>query len=44
MFGFSRQVNFAVRVGLIGKDEGTDMIAALERKLADLWVEFPSQK
>ncbi|MFD2670226.1 DUF1507 family protein [Marinicrinis sediminis] len=37
MYGFSRQVDFAVRAGLVQEQAGKDMISDLERELAKLY-------
>lgn len=37
MYGFSREVDFAIRAGLISKSAGKDMISQLERELAQLY-------
>lgn len=37
MYGFSREVDFAVRAGLISESIGKQMIQTLERKLALLY-------
>lgn len=37
MFGFSRQVDYAVRVGLVDELEGKQIISRLERNLASLY-------
>lgn len=39
MYGFSRQVGFAVRIGVIGKNEGQLMLSELERELNQLYSE-----
>jgi uncharacterized protein YlaN (UPF0358 family) len=36
MFGLSREVEYAVRLGLIEEEIGREIIGSLERKLADL--------
>ena len=36
MFGLSREVEYAVRLGLIGEEIGRDIRGSLERKLATL--------
>ncbi|CAM5792904.1 MULTISPECIES: YlaN family protein [Brevibacillus] len=36
MFGLSREVEFAVRLGLIDEEIGREIMGSLERKLADL--------
>lgn len=38
MFGLSRQIDFAVRAGLIKREQGQQIINDLERKLADLFT------
>lgn len=38
MFGLSRQIDFAVRAGLINREQGQQIINDLERKLADLFT------
>lgn len=37
MFGLSRQIDLAVRLGLIDRDQGQQILHELERKLADLY-------
>lgn len=37
MYGFSREVDFAVRAGLVGEAEGKEIISKLERNLAVLY-------
>jgi uncharacterized protein YlaN (UPF0358 family) len=37
MYGFSREVDFAVRAGLISESSGKDIISRLERNLAVLY-------
>jgi len=37
MYGFSREIDFAVRVGLIRKEDGRAIISRLERNLAELY-------
>jgi len=37
MFGLSRQIDFAVQLGLIQREEGQEILNRLERKLADLY-------
>ncbi|MFB9330587.1 YlaN family protein [Paenibacillus aurantiacus] len=37
MYGFSREVDFAVRAGLVGETEGKEIISKLERNLAVLY-------
>jgi len=37
MFGLSREVEFAVRLGLIQDEVGRDILDELERKLAELY-------
>lgn len=39
MYGFSRQVEFAVRLGLVEKKEGQALLADLERQLNQLYSE-----
>lgn len=36
MFGLSREVEYAVRLGLIEEEIGREIMGSLERKLADL--------
>jgi uncharacterized protein YlaN (UPF0358 family) len=38
MFGLSREIDFAVRAGLITREDGREIIHDLERKLADLYT------
>ena len=37
MYGFSREVDFAIRAGLISESTGKQMIQTLERNLAQLY-------
>ncbi len=37
MFGLSREVEFAVRLGLIADELGRDILGELERKLSELY-------
>lgn len=37
MFGLSREVEFAVRLGLVADEVGRDILDELERKLAELY-------
>lgn len=37
MYGLSREIDFAVRVGLIRKEDGKEIISRLERNLAALY-------
>ncbi|GAE32654.1 YlaN family protein [Halalkalibacter hemicellulosilyticus] len=36
MFGLSKEIHFAVRLGLIEEEDGKQILDELERKLADL--------
>lgn len=38
MFGLSREIDFAVRAGLIYREDGQQILNELERKLADLYA------
>lgn len=38
MFGLSREIDFAVRVGLIHREDGQQILHELEQKLADLYT------
>ncbi|MBA4543695.1 YlaN family protein [Thermoactinomyces sp. CICC 10521] len=40
MFGLSREIDFAVRAGLITREQGQQIIHDLERKLADLYAKI----
>ncbi|URN93253.1 MAG: YlaN family protein [Candidatus Pristimantibacillus lignocellulolyticus] len=37
MYGFSREVDFAVRIGLVNNKDGKDILSRLERNLAVLY-------
>lgn len=37
MYGFSREIDFAVRAGLISDTAGKEMLSKLERNLAELY-------
>lgn len=39
MYGFSRQIDFVVRLGLIEKKEGQQILADLEHKLNELYTQ-----
>ncbi len=43
MYGFSREVDFAIRVGLISSYDGKEIIAKLERNLAELYEALSSK-
>lgn len=43
MFGLSREVEFAVRLGLIEEAEGREILGSLERKLAHLHELYDQQ-
>ncbi len=36
MFGLSRSIDFAIRLGLVEEEQGKQLLAELERKLASL--------
>lgn len=38
MFGLSREIDFAVRAGLITREDGREILSNLERKLAYLYT------
>ncbi|MFS8580388.1 MAG: YlaN family protein [Novibacillus thermophilus] len=38
MFGLSREIDFAVRAGLITREDGREILSDLERKLAYLYT------
>ncbi len=38
MFGLSREIDFAVRLGMITREQGQQVILDLEKKLADLYA------
>ncbi|WP_246142954.1 YlaN family protein [Pasteuria penetrans] len=44
MFGFSRQIHFAIRVGLITREQGQRLLGDLERRLADLCTSLPPDR
>ncbi|QQE72950.1 YlaN family protein [Brevibacillus composti] len=44
MFGLSREVEFAVRLGLIEEEIGREIMGSLERKLADLHELYNQKK
>ena len=44
MYGFSRQVDYAVRVGLVQEQEGKLIISRLERNLASLYEAMNSRE
>lgn len=37
MYGFSREVDFAIRIGLVSEVEGKEILSRLERNLAVLY-------
>ncbi|MDQ0231310.1 YlaN family protein [Metabacillus malikii] len=40
MFGLSREIDFAVRLGLVGEHEGKELLDTLERELSALHEAF----
>jgi len=40
MFGLSREIDFAVRLGLVDEKDGKELLDSLERKLSDLHEAF----
>ncbi|MFS0645077.1 YlaN family protein [Siminovitchia sp. 179-K 8D1 HS] len=40
MFGFSREIEFAVRLGLVDEKDGKELIVSLERRLSALHEAF----
>ncbi|WLR43661.1 YlaN family protein [Bacillus carboniphilus] len=40
MFGLSREIDFAVRLGLIAEEEGKSIISSLEQELSSLHEAF----
>lgn len=40
MFGFSREIDFAVRLGLVDEKDGKELITSLERRLSALHEAF----
>lgn len=42
MFGFSREVEFAIRVGLISKEEGKQIMDGLEYRISELYEKMES--
>ncbi|AZS14607.1 YlaN family protein [Paenibacillus motobuensis] len=44
MYGFSRQVDYAVRAGLVQEQEGKLIISRLERNLASLYEAMNSRE
>jgi len=40
MFGFSREIDFAVRLGLVDEKDGKELINSLERRLSALHEAF----
>jgi uncharacterized protein YlaN (UPF0358 family) len=44
MYGLSREIDFAVRVGLIQEKRGKDIISKLERNLAQLYEALSRSK
>lgn len=44
MYGFSREIDFAVRAGLISESTGKEMLSKLERKLAQMYEAIESQE
>lgn len=37
MYGFSRQIDFAIRAGLVSEQTGKELISRLERNLSELY-------
>ncbi|WP_127531496.1 YlaN family protein [Paenibacillus kobensis] len=44
MYGFSREVDFAVRAGLVDESVGRDIVSKLERNLAKLYEALNNKK
>lgn len=44
MYGFSRQVDYAVRIGLVEETVGKNLLSKLERNLAVLYEEMNKKK
>ncbi|MGL4523785.1 MAG: YlaN family protein [Bacilli bacterium] len=40
MFGLSREVDFAIRLGVVSREEGKELIDGLERKISELHDAF----
>jgi uncharacterized protein YlaN (UPF0358 family) len=40
MFGLSREIDFAVRLGLVDEKDGKELLDSLERKLSELHEAF----
>ena len=40
MFGFSREIDFAVRLGVLDEEEGRKLMSALEQELSDLYEQY----
>jgi uncharacterized protein YlaN (UPF0358 family) len=43
MYGFSKEIDFAIRAGLISSIQGKDLLAKLERNLAELYEALASK-
>ena len=44
MFGLSRQIDFAVRLGLVDEKDGKELLGSVERKLSALHEAFTNKK
>lgn len=44
MYGLSEKVNFAIKLDIIGEDEGQILLSQLERSLSDVYEEVIKQK
>lgn len=40
MFGFSRQIDFAVRLGVLDEEEGKELMSTLEQELSNLYEKY----
>lgn len=40
MFGLSRQIDFAVRLGVLDEEEGKGIISTLEQELSNLYEKY----
>lgn len=40
MFGFSREIDFAVRLGVLDEEEGRKLMSALEQELSNLYEQY----
>ena len=44
MYGFSEKVNFAIELGVVDKEQGTQLLSKLERDISIIYDKFSDKK